>query len=318
MKKIKLGILDLGKRNNMNSQNTILDILEYAVKAEELNFSRFWLTEHHAPETSIAYTNPENMISLIAGKTERIRVGSAGSIITYYAPYSLVSNYKFLNNIYNDRIDFGMSKGHNVEQLKHDYLNIENKKHFKLFEENLKKIYELFEFELENYDTKDIVIPPFSGKIPERWYLTSSYNHFNTAIDYKLNYCRSLFHGQNLYGNYYDTQELRNFMETFYSKHLYYPKVTLALGIQLIEKEEKITQFTYLGMNILRLNCHQLHQLILDYQKDYEINEFIIYDIEESNSLKMINLEKMSNAFCLENRSSNSSLMKGVNSTFQR
>ena len=63
---MKIGILEQGKRSkNENSLTTVEDIIEYALQADELGFSRFWLTEHHYSFVSHSYTNPDILISII-------------------------------------------------------------------------------------------------------------------------------------------------------------------------------------------------------------------------------------------------------------
>ena len=139
---INLSILELGERSNRNPKDSVSDIIDYAIFSEQLGYKRFWLAEHHSNEILLPYTSPEILMTLIAEKTKKIKVGSAGSLINYYSPYALVTKYKFLNNYFNNRIDFGLSKGHNIQLAKHDFLNLRtyNKEHYILFEENIAKI----------------------------------------------------------------------------------------------------------------------------------------------------------------------------------
>ncbi|MGB3342806.1 MAG: LLM class flavin-dependent oxidoreductase [Aequorivita sp.] len=106
---VKLGLLEQGKTNeNINSLKTIEHIIDYAIAAEKKGFSRFWLTEHHYSFPPHPYTNPDILISIIAGMTEKIKIGSAGVLINLHSPLSIVTNYKLLNNLFYDRIDLGL------------------------------------------------------------------------------------------------------------------------------------------------------------------------------------------------------------------
>ncbi|WP_431214040.1 LLM class flavin-dependent oxidoreductase [Puia sp. P3] len=86
MTNVKIGILELGYRTGSDSLSIVNDILQYGIKAEELNFSRLWLAEHHNAHPLHPYTNPEIVMTLLAGFTDRIRIGSAGALIGYSSP----------------------------------------------------------------------------------------------------------------------------------------------------------------------------------------------------------------------------------------
>jgi alkanesulfonate monooxygenase SsuD/methylene tetrahydromethanopterin reductase-like flavin-dependent oxidoreductase (luciferase family) len=296
MKNLKISILELGERDNKNSQKSVLDIIDYACMSEQFGYNRFWLAEHHGNESVLPYTSPEILLTIIAGNTEKIRVGSAGSVVNYYSPYSLVTKYKFLNNLFNDRIDFGLSKGHNINNIKHDFLNLpKDKVHHDLFHCNIKKIYELLFNEVENLNKYEIVIPPFGGNPPKLWYLSSSYNHFDKALEFNLNYCRSLFHGEMLYDKNFDVDKLLEFQIKFKEKHNRSPEVLIAIGVWLDDKFESIEYYNYKGMQVIKTNISLLKDIIIDYCEKYKIKEFVIYDIEVNNLKKTNNLEKLSN-----------------------
>ena len=111
MEKLSIGLLEMGYREeNKTALGTIQDIIEYAVHADELNFSRFWLTEHHDDDKDLPYGSPEMLIALIVGMTERIKVGAAGVLAKIHEPYFTASNFKFLNNLFSNRIDLGLAK----------------------------------------------------------------------------------------------------------------------------------------------------------------------------------------------------------------
>lgn len=297
MKNIKLGILEFGLSDKLNSMNIIEDILAYASKADELNYSRFWLTEHHNPTVHHAYNNPEILITIIAGITEQIRVGSAGSLIGYYSPYSLAQNYKLLNNIYNNRIDFGLSKGRPSNSHMHNFFNTNNQS-FKnlMFSENLENICDLFQNELSNYEQKDIVIPPFKGETPALWYLTNSYASMELAVDKQLNICRSLMHGLDVLNVDTDKQNLSNYRDQFYKKHKKHPEVAAAIAVSFskskkeLEENDKKSKNRREAVKILALDFDSMEEKLLEFQEIYDINEFILYDTERNIDKKIENL----------------------------
>lgn len=306
MKKIELGILEFGYGDKPNSMNIIEDILEYASKADQLNFSRFWLTEHHNPYAHHSYNNPEILIAIIGGITEKIRVGSGGSLIGYYSPYSLVQNYKLLNNIYSNRIDFGLSKGRPSNSHKHDFFNtgnqtFENKDYF----QNLEKICELLQNEIKNYEEKDIVMPPFRGDIPSLWYLTNSYFSKDLIIDKQLNICRSLMHGLDVLDMSASKEILERIREDFYLKHEKNIEVSAAIAVSFSKSQKELDAMNENATNkkeafkILAVDSYSLQDILLKFQFEYGIDEFMIYDTEKNIEKKTENLAIMNDTMKL-------------------
>src|SRR5262249_10146774 len=57
---------------------------EVASLADRLGYSRYWMAEHHS--STVAHASPEILIPLVAGMTDRIRVGTAGVLLPYRSP----------------------------------------------------------------------------------------------------------------------------------------------------------------------------------------------------------------------------------------
>ncbi len=305
MKKLELSLLDLGYRDNRDSLSTLSDIIAYGSTAEELNFKRIWLAEHHDGNSLHPYTNPEILMTLLAGSTSTIRVGSAGSLIGYYPPYLLASNYKLMNNIFDDRIDFGFSKGRPANSHQHDYFKLRNESHYELFCNNLNSICEIYQNEQANFEEKEIVIPPFSGAIPSLWYLSNSYKDMPLAIEKKLNYCRSLIHGLNTLGVNYEKEKVAEFKSSFFAANGYYPEVTIALAVSFtltkeeIQKQESEAVNQQEAFTVIPVTIESLHELLHEFQDLYGVDEFVIYDTELNNETRINNLMSMQEKFQL-------------------
>lgn len=93
---MKLGILDIGG---------IEGALELAPLAERLGYARYWIAEHQ-PQPS-----PISLAAIIAGQTERIRVGTAGVLLHYYPPIRTAHEFHLLERAYTGRIDAGFCGG---------------------------------------------------------------------------------------------------------------------------------------------------------------------------------------------------------------
>jgi luciferase family oxidoreductase group 1 len=296
-KELKIGLLEFGLSDRQNSLQALEDIFTYATKADELGYSRFWISEHHRQNSIQSYNNPEILISLIAGMTENIRVGSAGSLIGYYSPYSLVQNYKLLNNIYNNRIDFGLSKGRPENSHLHNFFNLKDQSYEnKMYLKNLEGICDLLHNEEKNYEEKKIVIPPFKGDIPSLWYLSNSYKWKDLAIEKGLNICRSLMHGLDVMEYSEDREGLLEYKEKFYLENNKKPEIATAIAISFSESKEEIEEKESKKTNrrealkVIAVSENTFNQTLLDLQYRYNIDEFIIYDTEKNIDKKIENL----------------------------
>ena len=58
-----------------NEQHVMRDIVDQAVLAEAMGFDRVWAVEHHCLEQFAHISAPEILLSYIAAKTSRIRIG---------------------------------------------------------------------------------------------------------------------------------------------------------------------------------------------------------------------------------------------------
>jgi luciferase family oxidoreductase group 1 len=93
---MKLGILDIGG---------IEEAIVLAPMAERLGYARYWIAEHQ-PQPS-----PVLLAAIIAGQTERIRVGTAGVLLHYHPPLRTAHDFHLLERAYTGRIDAGFCGG---------------------------------------------------------------------------------------------------------------------------------------------------------------------------------------------------------------
>lgn len=106
----KLSMLDLVAVREGGSTRQALDIaVQTAQKAEALGFARYWLAEHHNMP-GIASSATAVLIGHIAGKTERIRVGSGGIMLPNHAPLVVAEAFGTLAELYPGRIDLGLGR----------------------------------------------------------------------------------------------------------------------------------------------------------------------------------------------------------------
>lgn len=109
-RRLALSVLDLVPvRSDQATKDALGATLGLARVADELGYRRYWLAEHHNMP-AVAATNPPVLIGLVAGATERIRVGSGGVMLPNHAPLVVAEQFALLEAAYPGRIDLGIGR----------------------------------------------------------------------------------------------------------------------------------------------------------------------------------------------------------------
>lgn len=107
---LKLSVLDQSVITKGDSASTAFqNTVKLAQITEELGYTRFWTAEHHNTN-GMAGSSPEILISHIASKTSKIRVGSGGVLLPQYSPYKIAENFKVLQSLFPNRMDVGIGR----------------------------------------------------------------------------------------------------------------------------------------------------------------------------------------------------------------
>ncbi|MFJ7888851.1 LLM class flavin-dependent oxidoreductase [Lysinibacillus xylanilyticus] len=105
-----LGILDQSPIiENATNEQTLQKTVVLAQKAEQLGYSRFWVSEHHNTDT-LAGSSPEVLVSYLLAKTKSINIGSGGVMLQHYSPYKVAENFHVLASLEPWRVDLGIGK----------------------------------------------------------------------------------------------------------------------------------------------------------------------------------------------------------------
>ncbi len=87
------------------------NFIKYVVAAEELGFSSVFLVEHHF--TGFGQVSASlNLLSYLAARTERIRLGTAVVVLPWHNPALVAEEAATLDLLSNGRLDFGVGKGY--------------------------------------------------------------------------------------------------------------------------------------------------------------------------------------------------------------
>ena len=105
-----LSVLDLVPvRSDQATADAVAASLSLARVADQLGYTRYWLAEHHNMP-AVAATNPPVLIGLVAGATDRIRVGSGGVMLPNHAPLVVAEQFALLEAAFPGRIDLGIGR----------------------------------------------------------------------------------------------------------------------------------------------------------------------------------------------------------------
>jgi len=110
LSEIPFSVLDLSPINqDSTAAESFRNSLSLAQHAEQLDYKRFWLAEHHNM-AGIASAATSVVIGHIAGGTSKIRVGAGGIMLPNHAPLVIAEQFGTLESLYPKRIDLGLGR----------------------------------------------------------------------------------------------------------------------------------------------------------------------------------------------------------------
>jgi luciferase family oxidoreductase group 1 len=83
--------------------------LQLAQHCERLGYRRFWVSEHHN-NPAIVGSAPEILLGALTALTSRIRIGAAGILLPFYAPFKVAEQFNVLEALAPGRIDLGLGR----------------------------------------------------------------------------------------------------------------------------------------------------------------------------------------------------------------
>lgn len=173
---MRLSVLDqIPIRAEGTAAQAIEQTFELAALADRLGYERYWLAEHHNT-TSLACPAPEVVIPQVAARTQRIRVGSGGVMLSHYSPLKVAESFHLIEAMHPGRIDLGVgrapgSDGRTARALAHGpgAIGIEH------YPEQLMDLYGYLAGDMPTaHPFRGVRAMPEVGGLPELWLLGSS------------------------------------------------------------------------------------------------------------------------------------------------
>lgn len=284
--KLQLGILDTGLIvPGKTASDVIKETLLFASTAESLGYSRYWLTEHH--ESFFAWASPEIILPLIAQRTNKIRVGTAGILLYFYKSLKIAEIFRLLEVLYPKRIDLGVAAGIAADKTAMQAL-YESLDRQEVIKNNLygDKVEELIAYLTNNFPQGhrfEKGATPTIDEIPEVWLLGTGTGNMRLAAAQGTAFGYSIFHGPSKC----DPTVLQQYRDKFKpSKILAKPHCNLTLSVIcaetesqakkqqiLFEKVDKTSRINVVG------NPNQCQEQILEIQEKYQVDEIILFSL---------------------------------------
>ena len=113
-----------------------------ALLAEELGYDKLWAVEHHFTDYSAC---PDNVVYLawVAGRTERIRLGTGAVIVPWNTPLRVAEKIALLDHLTDGRVVLGLGRG--LSRIEYGHFGIEMGESRDRFDEGAAMIVEALE-----------------------------------------------------------------------------------------------------------------------------------------------------------------------------
>ncbi len=168
---IRLSILDLVHvREGTTPADALADALRVAQRAEQLDYRRYWVAEHHNM-IGISSAATSVVIGHLAAGTSKIRVGSGGIMLPNHSPLQIAEQFGTLESLFPERIDLGLGRAPGTDQVTARAMRRDLRAAAENFPQDVQELQMLFDDPKPN---QAIVAVPGAGLKVPLWMLGSS------------------------------------------------------------------------------------------------------------------------------------------------
>ena len=161
--------------------------LEQALRAEEVGFDAFWLTEHHFYEEIGHSSAPEVFLGALSQRTSRIRLGHAVVVLPCNHPVRVAERAATLDIMSNGRLEFGTGRGASLYHIEAFHVSSDDSR--EVWDEALRVICQLFVLDWfpghkgKHYDipARKLVPKPLQRPHPPLWVAGTNASTFELA-----------------------------------------------------------------------------------------------------------------------------------------
>ncbi|ASJ74201.1 LLM class flavin-dependent oxidoreductase [Granulosicoccus antarcticus] len=166
-----LSLLDLVHvRQGKTPADALADALLVAQRAEQLDYRRFWVAEHHNM-IGISSAATSVVIGHLAAGTSKIRVGSGGIMLPNHSPLQIAEQFGTLESLFPGRIDLGLGRAPGTDQVTARAMRRDLHAAAESFPQDVQELQRLLDEPVPNQTI--IAVPGAGLKVP-LWMLGSS------------------------------------------------------------------------------------------------------------------------------------------------
>lgn len=236
-RKLKLSILDQSiVRQGSTAREAVQETIATVKLAENLGYTRFWISEHHNA-ASIAGSTPEVLLVKLGDETDHIRLGSGGIMLPNHSALKVAENFRMLETLFPGRIDLGMGRAPGSDQVTARILNPSND----FSEESyLLQLTHLQHYFMDTAGTQygSLLAVPQSATVPTQWILSSSGGSSSIAARYGMGLAIAMF-----INGHADPEIVKTYRQQFKpSDQFSEPQSLLAISVLCADTEEKANQ----------------------------------------------------------------------------
>ncbi|MGX7108462.1 MsnO8 family LLM class oxidoreductase [Facklamia miroungae] len=233
---MKLGIHDLLPLNQgETTQERFAKTIQMVQALEAMGYSRYWASEHHGM-ASLASSTPELLLAYLAAVTNKIRLGTGGTMIVNYSPLKIAEIFKTLTLLAPDRIDFGIGRAPGTDHNGMMALSQGNPIDFDHLYDKAQIILDyLTDTTPKGFYSLTQAIPVKTRTIAQPWMLGSSGQSAVKAGQMGLGYSFAKFFGVET-----DPSVFKAYRDHFQASEFYHePKVMVSYKIILADSQEE-------------------------------------------------------------------------------
>jgi probable LLM family oxidoreductase len=156
----------------LTQAEVIRNVIEEGVHADALGVDAFGVGEHHRPD--FAVSAPEVVLAAIAGRSKRIRLGSAVTVLSSDDPIRVFQRFSTLNAAANGRAEVTLGRGSFIESFA--LFGYDLSQYEALFEDKIDLFAALLRSETVTWQgrtrpplTKQRIFPPVEGGPLKTW-----------------------------------------------------------------------------------------------------------------------------------------------------
>lgn len=250
--KLTLSVVDQSPvRQGGTAGDALRETIELARATEKLGYERFWVAEHHNLP-GFAGTAPEIMIGQIAARTNTIRVGSGGVMLSHYSALKVAETFRVLESLYPGRIDLGIGRAPGSDPRTAAALAYPGSaRDIRYFPEQVDDVLAYLADEIDPaHPFAGVHAGPTPATMPEVWLLGSGIDSAHLAAQRGLPFSYAYFFGMGVEHGPAIVESYRRHFRP--SAFLSEPKVNIAVQALCAETEEEAKRLAA-SRNLVRL-----------------------------------------------------------------